>query len=74
MKNQILISITGESFNVADFIIRIESATGQGWQLRYGEWRMFDDSADGSDGQSGADKAFAMAMDEMQFRLNTLGK
>ncbi|WP_028311833.1 hypothetical protein [Derxia gummosa] len=61
----------GETFDVPEFILRIDEPGRAGWQLRYGEWTDYPDAGPGgADARRALDKAIA----EMQFRIETRGK
>jgi hypothetical protein len=62
---------SGRAFEVPEHIVRLESPSPLGWQLRYGEWT---DYPDRPDDPNGAEKALTLAIAEMHFRLETLGK
>ncbi|HEX5392060.1 MAG TPA: hypothetical protein VFW68_02180 [Rhodocyclaceae bacterium] len=66
-----VITAAGDEFSVPEHILRRDDAALTGWQLRYGEWTDYPDLPGGRDG---AEKALKRAMDDMQFRIDTLGK
>ncbi|MCB6184038.1 hypothetical protein LIN78_10825 [Leeia sp. TBRC 13508] len=57
-------------FQVPVLIERIDEGATHGWQLRYGEWTLFEDLA----GELGASAALAMAVSEMTARIAYRGK
>jgi hypothetical protein len=71
MQYRNLITTAGHEFCVPEYILRVDNEGLNGWQLRYGEWT---DYPDYPGGKSGSAKALDLALAEMQFRLDTLGK
>ena len=71
LRYRTLTTAAGQVFKVPEHIIRLEGSAPPGWQLRYGEWTDYPDRRGDPDG---AEKALALAIDEMQFRIETLGK
>ncbi len=71
MKYRQLSTAAGHRFEVPEHILRRDDAALTGWQLRYGDWT---DYPDGPSGQAGAERALALAISEMNFRIDTLGK
>ncbi|HJW10280.1 MAG TPA: hypothetical protein VJ598_00750 [Albitalea sp.] len=60
---------SGKTFQVPQYIRRIDHRATHGWQLRYGKWTMFSDfSNDGS----GAKAALALATEELLRRVDKL--
>lgn len=60
---------SGESFDVPKNIVRLDSSSTHGWQLRYGKWTLYSDhSTDGS----GAAKALQLASAELARRIAKL--
>jgi len=66
-----IITAAGDAFSVPEYIVRMDDATLKGWQLRYGEWTDYQDRAVG---KSGAEKALAIAIEEMISRIEYKGK
>ncbi len=60
---------SGHSFEVPKNIVRLDSNSTHGWQLRYGEWTLYSDHTD--DG-SGAAAALKAATAELARRINKL--
>ena len=60
---------SGHRFQVPEHIQRLDSKRNRGWQLRYGKWLSFSDGT--SDG-SGAGAALALAIEELQRRIDRL--
>jgi hypothetical protein len=59
----------GQDFEVPSHIVRIDSKRTHGWQLRFGQWKMYSDhSQDGS----GAGRALEEAKRELLERQGTL--
>ena len=71
MQYRNLTTAAGHEFSVPEYVVRIDEEGRSGWQLRYGEWT---DYPDYPGGRSGSKKALDLAVAEMQFRLDTLGK
>ena len=69
MKHRNHTTIHGETFEVPKYIQRLDGDRVQGWQLRFGEWKLFSDfSNDGS----GAREALRQAKAELADRLAKL--
>lgn len=71
MQYRNLTTAAGHEFSVPEHILRVDDDAFNGWQLRYGEWTNYPDYPGG---KSGSEKALVVALAEMQFRLDTLGK
>jgi hypothetical protein len=69
MKYRSVEIFSGRTFQVPEYIRRIDHRATHGWQLRYGKWKMFSDfSNDGS----GAKSALALATEELLRRVDRL--
>lgn len=65
------VTAAGEVFLVPELILRVDDASLNGWQLRYGDWT---DYPDRPGGREGAEEALRAAIFDMRFRIETLGK
>lgn len=69
MKYREVVIFSGHQFQVPEHIQRLDSKRNRGWQLRYGKWKSFSDHT--TDG-SGAEAALALAVEELNKRINRL--
>jgi hypothetical protein len=69
MKYRDAVIFSGHHFKVPEHIQRLDSRNTHAWQLRYGVWNIFSDHT--NDG-SGAKAALALAIEELQKRINRL--
>lgn len=65
-----VVTAAGATFNVPELIIRVDEPPLHGWQLRFGEWTLFEDKF----GEHGAAEALALAIAEMTERVEYRGK
>jgi hypothetical protein len=60
---------SGQVLDVPKYVVRLDSRRTHGWQLRYGEWKLFSDfSNDGS----GAEESLRLATEELARRISKL--
>lgn len=69
MKYRKVVIFSGHCFQVPEHIQRLDSKRTRAWQLRYGIWKTFSDHT--TDG-SGAEAALALAIEELQKRIDRL--
>jgi len=65
---QEIITAHGDKFRVPEYIVRVDSDSMAGWQLRYGEWTDYEDHP------TGAEHALQSAIREMTSRVEYRGK
>ena len=69
MKTRLHTTVYGQAFDVPKHIIRLDGDRVRGWQLRFGEWKLYSDFSD--DG-TGAEGALQLAKAELADRLGKL--
>ena len=69
MKTRSHTTVYGQAFDVPKHIIRLDGDKVRGWQLRFGDWKLYSDFSD--DG-TGAERALHLAKTELADRLSKL--